>query len=244
MNAQRKCLAFTLVEMLVVIAIICVLSTLLLPALRNAKDMARTTACAGNQKQIGVAFSMYVSDYNGWCPPMKTSNNLWWYMEQILGSALGGGASTPIDISGTALFCPADTRKVSCDWHDVDYPDRYVIVGYPNYGVCSPDPWTPTKQIKLSQIPTPSEKVFLADNGNYYASYPYINWNGIMVRGCAKTLAQIAASTNLWTAVPLARHRDQFNAVYIDGHVQREKYFGGGVVEKYTKFKYEATSAW
>ncbi|EDM29224.1 hypothetical protein LNTAR_22579 [Lentisphaera araneosa HTCC2155] len=53
---------FTLIEVLVVVAIIGILASLLLPALKSARDSARQAACKSNQKQIGVAFTMYFGD--------------------------------------------------------------------------------------------------------------------------------------------------------------------------------------
>ncbi|MCX7933930.1 MAG: prepilin-type N-terminal cleavage/methylation domain-containing protein, partial [Planctomycetota bacterium] len=47
--------AFTLVELLVVMAIISLLAAMLLPVLSKALETARLSACASNEKQIGVA---------------------------------------------------------------------------------------------------------------------------------------------------------------------------------------------
>lgn len=60
---------FTLLELLVVVAIIAILSALIFPALASAKARARSAACKNNLKQVGIALASYVAESHRY-PPM------------------------------------------------------------------------------------------------------------------------------------------------------------------------------
>ena len=65
---RRRQTAFTLIEVLVVIAIIGLLVAVLVPALGQSKEQARRTVCASNLKQIITATQMYAEQYHGFVP--------------------------------------------------------------------------------------------------------------------------------------------------------------------------------
>jgi prepilin-type N-terminal cleavage/methylation domain-containing protein/prepilin-type processing-associated H-X9-DG protein len=68
MNSKANGLFFTLIELLIVIAIIALLASMLIPALKGARDRAKQIQCASNLRQAGTLINTYTADYNGSFP--------------------------------------------------------------------------------------------------------------------------------------------------------------------------------
>lgn len=66
-NFGRIKYSFTLLELLIVIAVICILTGILLPCLQQAKNKAKEIQCKGNLRQLGLVSIMYANDFNNIC---------------------------------------------------------------------------------------------------------------------------------------------------------------------------------
>ena len=120
MISHRRTAGFTLVEMLVVIAIISLLAALLLPVLAQAKARAKRIQCVGNLREIGVADHVFENEHAGKLPTQTSTNDggaselvtaayqvsgPFYYSSSFL-RPLAGELGTPV------LFaCPADLER-------------------------------------------------------------------------------------------------------------------------------------
>jgi prepilin-type N-terminal cleavage/methylation domain-containing protein len=108
--------AFTLVELLVTIAIIAVLVSLLSPALVQAKEAARRTICANNTRQLGIATSIYAADNRNRIP----SFNNWLFKPESEGAKISStnygdiatGRIYPYMSARLSYMCPTDVLEM------------------------------------------------------------------------------------------------------------------------------------
>ena len=80
--------AFTLVELLVVIAIIAILIALLLPLLKRAREQANAVVCQSNMRQLGIGFVAFAQDHQGHLPGNKhdRANPAEWKRDWLTGA--------------------------------------------------------------------------------------------------------------------------------------------------------------
>ncbi|MEO0514188.1 MAG: prepilin-type N-terminal cleavage/methylation domain-containing protein [Planctomycetota bacterium] len=130
MPQQRPRLGFTLIELLVVSSIIALLIGILLPALGAARKTARNIACASNQRQLGIAMFIYVTENKDYFPPSVYTNNegltIYWHQAfQANGSAVG-----LVDPDNNNAVCPADDDP----WNPFSFTPDENIIANSSYG--------------------------------------------------------------------------------------------------------------
>ena len=74
---RAKAGAFTLIELMVVVAILAVLIAILLPSLARARQQAMQVKCAANLKGLGLGMLHYANDQNGYLPELWRGEGFW-----------------------------------------------------------------------------------------------------------------------------------------------------------------------
>lgn len=80
LRRKSRAHAFTLMEMMVTVAIIAVLAGLLFPTMNTVMEKAKIARCASNLRQLGIGANAYASDHNGYYPPFPTAPPYLYFM--------------------------------------------------------------------------------------------------------------------------------------------------------------------
>lgn len=208
LSKHRPCLAplqvkrgFTLVELLVVLAIIVLLAAILLPAWGAYREKANATACGSNLRSLYVALSMYNSDHNQipkqpgppgkavpWMVALKPYLNL----------------KDHLDPPGVnwQLVCPSARKYVTSDW--LWWNSTYAANWHAAVD-CSEQVWSfPARNLALQQKPSETLAFF-----DYVPGFRTPN---------DFEQRQISQKDQIF------RHSGKMNAVFLDGHVKRLSY--------------------
>jgi len=117
---------FTLIELMIVIAIIAILAAILVPNFLKARAQGVATACAANLKNIATAVEMYSTDNSGTYPGALTSLTTGGYLQAVpvcpAGSTSYGYASA---LTGYTVYCATASNPHTAA--------GYGSTGYPQY---------------------------------------------------------------------------------------------------------------
>ena len=155
---------FTMIELLIVIAIIAILAGMLLPALKAARDKAYDAVCRNNLKQMSYAASLYSGDYNGFLVPAyqvyyyngarQSGGNACWFAYLSGHNGLPNYRLNP----DKTFYCPKCPDAKTPSTQHFQYKD-YGINIYITAGVASYN----TTWYKMSQLKHASTLFFIGD---------------------------------------------------------------------------------
>ena len=201
--------AFTLVELLISIAIIAVLAALIFPVFASARQKAKHRVCQSNQKQIGMALLLYVEDYDEVFPERQDPELLrsWRVMIQ------------PYIKSGAVFRCPSNSNNnlpTSLNPETINDPQElkasYAIntndanrVG----GLCN----NSHIDVTHSSVQVPSQMIGFAESTAYYSDM------NVTVRPGAFTTENDTG----WNGHLFSGHNGMSSFWFIDGHVKALK---------------------
>lgn len=120
---------FTLLELLIVIAIIGILITLLMPSLSKAREAAKVAVCMSNQKQLATVLIMGINDYDGHFMPALDENQINW-VKRVEG--IMKGTEPPSDYTFRQNNSAPD-RIWYCPSYEVD-SSLLGVSGWVHYG--------------------------------------------------------------------------------------------------------------
>jgi prepilin-type N-terminal cleavage/methylation domain-containing protein/prepilin-type processing-associated H-X9-DG protein len=210
--------AFTLVEMLVVIAIIALLAALLVPVVSRASARAHSTRCLNNLKQWGTALLQYAPDHDEYLPwdgddnvSLCFTQSTWWanglprYVGEKPYESLSSGGNPPVP-PGMSIFVDNRARVPS----GAPYPAgsyKFFFCYVPNSALNSSVP--SSQRIKTTMIGDASKTVAMLEMRTTPDEISKSDPNyGAALNRCKANWKRLAA-----------RHNDGANVAFIDGHV-------------------------
>ncbi len=227
---KNRSQAFTLIELLVVITIIAILAAILFPVFGQAKESAKKGVCLSNTKQISLAFTMYVSDYDDMTPPLVYSN---WDAQEGMNAAmfpLFRQWSAPLyKISGEGMLWPyIKSLEVTGCPGGRDLPNYYASTSsgilYQNYhqivGLLSIGYSQSLDRQNLSEWEAPAGNILLTDSAQPDMWKPSANPRWGLPEGVPFIINTRSAATAGGTMVHGRHVGGAANVGWMDGHAK------------------------
>lgn len=194
-----KVKGFTLVELLVVIAVISILAGMLMPALENAIIAGHSIACKNNLKQCSLALFSYSSDYNDYMPRPYTGGMIW--SERLEYAGLGEGMN---DSFHCPTFAPDD---YTAQW-------TYGMTQAPSYHGATWK-WYSYRLNDLAKGPG------VNPSGSFpYSKVPILMDSISSVGGTKEWYRTYCTCATFTTSQIHCRHGWQANVLFLDTHVE------------------------
>lgn len=211
--------AFTLIELMVVIAVIGILASLLLPALSRGKEKGVQTYCKNNVKQLALAMTMYHGDFNDQFPAPGSASKygpqpedwIWWhYGRNISNSSIVRYVS---EFNPKLFTCPGDEKARELQAQGLlpgdPYRYSYALTSYDlendNFNPGMATIITQDRVVypfRVSQVLNPSAKLMLVEEDR--ETIDDSRW----------------VPTGIKTNMVASRHSNKGNVALADGHVE------------------------